>query len=125
MQMRPIFTRLVAALVVTGTVAAAAPAEARDRWGHRYEHRWDGDRHWRGDRWRGDGWRGDRHWRGDRWRGRGYGYYAPRRYYYEPRYYGYGYGYPRGHYYYRDRGGDALIGAIAGIAIGAAIAGAD
>jgi len=115
--MRPLFTRLVAALVVTGAIAATAPAEARDRWGYQRDgHRWDGDRRWRGER----GWRGDR-WRGDRWRGSRHGYYhEPRRYYYEPRYYGYGYGHPR--YHYRDRGGDALVGALAGIAIGAAIA---
>ncbi|KQX22714.1 MULTISPECIES: hypothetical protein [unclassified Sphingomonas] len=126
--MRRLFTKLVAALAVTSAVAAAVPAEARDRGGYgRDGHRWDGDRRWRGDRsWRGDrGWRGDRNWRGDRWGGRGYGYYPPVRYRYAPRYYGYGYGYPRGGYYHRDRGGDALIGAIAGIAIGAAIAGAD
>jgi len=130
--MKPIFTRLVAALVVTSAVATAVPAEARDRWGYsRGDRGWDGGRGWRdgrGDRWRGDGWRGGGGWRGDgwrgdRWRGRGYGYYAPRGYdYYAPSYYGYGYGYPRDRYYYRDRSGDALLGAIAGVAIGAAIA---
>lgn len=114
--MNRILTRVVAALTLGSAVAVAVPAEARDWRGDRGWNR-GGDRHWGGDRWRGD-----RHWRGgERW-GRGYGYDAPRRYYRAPRYYGYGYGYPRERYYYRDRGDGALIGAIAGIAIGAAIA---
>jgi hypothetical protein len=122
--MNKILTRMVAALALGSALAVSVPAEARDWRGDRGWHRGDDGRGWRGDRqWRGDRyWRGDRHWRGDRW-GRGYGY-APRGYY-APRY-GYGYGYPRYRGYYRDRGGDdALIGAIAGLAIGAAIASSD
>ncbi|ATE64070.1 hypothetical protein [Rhizorhabdus dicambivorans] len=122
--MNRILTKLVAALTVGSAIAVAVPAEARDWRGDRGG--WSrGDRHGGGDRWRGDRWRGDRHWRGDRGWGRGYGYYAPRGRYYAPRYYGYGYGYPRHRHYYRDGGGDALVGALAGIAIGAAIASSD
>jgi hypothetical protein len=117
-RMKHILTAMMATLVAGTSLMAAAPAEARGDWGDRYERRWDGNRDWRGDRWRGD-----RHWRGDRW-GRGYGYYPPRRHY-APRYYGYGYGYPRHRHYYRDRGDGALVGALAGIAIGAAIASSD
>ncbi len=118
--MRKFIKTAMAALALGGAVTAAVPAQARD-WGH------DG---WRGDR----GWHGDRVGRGDRgWRGYGgpRGYYAPR--YYGPRYYGpppryysysygYGYDYPRYRYYGYDRGGDALLAGIAGLAIGAAIA---
>lgn len=117
--MKPIFSRMVAAIALGSAMLAAVPAEARrDRWDHRgdYGRHWDGDRGWRGDRYRG-GYRGYDGYRGDYGR-RGYygrGYYAPR--------YGYGYGYPRGYgYRHRDGGDDALIGALAGIAIGAAIA---
>lgn len=116
--MKSIFTKLVAALTLgAATIAVSVPAEARDRWGYSRDHgRWDGGRSWRGDRGRGDRW--DRGYRG------GHGYYAPRGRYYAPRYYGHGYGYghPRHRHYYRDHDGDALIGALAGIAIGAAIA---
>jgi hypothetical protein len=122
--MNGILKRVTAALALGSVMTLAVPAEAKDWRGDRgWSH---GDRHWRGDGWRGDRWRGDRHWRGDRW-GRGYGYYAPRRYYYAPRYYGYGYGYgpPRHRHYYRGHDGDVLVGALAGIAIGAAIASSD
>ena len=115
--MKRMLTRLVAALALTSSVAVAVPAEARpDRWRGGYDRHYDGGRWDRGDRWRGDryrgGWGRDRHWGG------------PRYYRYAPRYYGYGYGPPRGRYY-RDRDGDALLGVVAGVAIGAAIAGSD
>jgi len=119
--MKKLWTKMAAALVLGSAVVAVAPADARrdGRWDR--GDRWDnyrGDRHWRGDR----DWRGDRHWRGDGYRRGDRGYYGPRDYY-APRYYGYGYGYPSYRHYYRDRdGGDIALGALAGIAIGAAIA---
>lgn len=125
--MKRMLTRLVAALALTSSVAIAVPAEARpDRWRGGYDRHYDGGRWDRGDRWRGDRYRGER-WGGDRYRG-GWGrdrYWGGSRYYRNaPRYYGYGYGPPRGRYY-RDGGGDVLLGAIAGVAIGAAIANSD
>jgi hypothetical protein len=112
-RMKRVFMKAIAALALTGSIAAAVPAEARPgHWGYDRDY----GRHWD---------RGRDHYRWDRgYRDRGYWRGPPRRYYYAPppRYgWGGGWGPPRG-YYYRDRGGDVLLGALAGVAIGAVIA---
>ncbi|MFZ5705417.1 MAG: hypothetical protein ACOY5R_09130 [Pseudomonadota bacterium] len=110
--MKRVFIKAIAALALTSSIAVAVPAEARPgRWGYDRDY----GRHWGGrDRYRWDrGYRDYGYWRG-----------PPRRYYYgPPPRYGWGYGWaPPRRYHYRDRGGDVLLGALAGVAIGAAIA---
>jgi len=86
------------AMGAASLAVTAAPAQARDGWGHRYE--------------RGDYYRGDRGYRGYR-----DGYYRGGGYYRDNYYRGYrGY---RGGYRCRDSGtGGTIIGAIAGGLLG-------